>query len=109
MTALRRGFFRPIGILTYAEWEALALSLRIAAVVVAVTLPFAVLAAFFLAPASFGKTPADGLVYLPLILPPVAMGISFSLSSARGRLSPHTHANGLFCRPACPCSRSSNP
>jgi molybdate transport system permease protein len=62
-------------LLTAAEWEALALSLRIALVAVAVDLPFAFLAALVLARCHFrGKTLLDGLIHLPLVLPPVALG-----------------------------------
>lgn len=61
--------------LTAAEWEALGLSLRIALVAVAVDLPFAFLAALVLARCRFrGKTLLDGLIHLPLVLPPVALG-----------------------------------
>ncbi len=61
--------------LTAAEWEALGLSLRIALVAVAVDLPFAFLAALVLARCNFrGKTLLDGLIHLPLVLPPVALG-----------------------------------
>jgi molybdate transport system permease protein len=63
------------GILTAAEWEALALSLRVALVAVIVDLPFAFLAALVLARGSFrGRTLLDGLIHLPLVLPPVALG-----------------------------------
>ena len=63
------------GILTAAEWEALGLSLRIASVAVLVDLPFAFLAALLLARRRFpGKPFVDGLVHLPLVLPPVALG-----------------------------------
>jgi molybdate transport system permease protein len=61
--------------LTPAELEALLLSLRIAAVAVAAALPFAILAALLLARGRFlGKTLLDGIVHLPLVLPPVALG-----------------------------------
>ena len=63
------------GILTAAEWEALALSLRIAFVAVLVDLPFAFLAALLLARSNFrGRTLVDGMIHLPLVLPPVALG-----------------------------------
>src|SRR3954463_1345912 len=62
-------------LLTDAEFEALALSFRIATVAVLATLPFAFLCALLLARGRFrGKTIVDGLVHLPLVLPPVAMG-----------------------------------
>ena len=63
------------GFLTDAEFEALALSFRIAGVAVLATLPFAFLCALLLARGRFrGKTLVDGLVHLPLVLPPVAIG-----------------------------------
>lgn len=61
--------------LTEAETEALLLSLRIAGVAVAAALPFAFAAAYILARWRFpGKILLDGMVHLPLILPPVVMG-----------------------------------
>jgi molybdate transport system permease protein len=61
--------------LTEAEWEALALSFRVASVAVLSGLPFAFLTALLLARCRFrGKALIDGLVHLPLILPPVAIG-----------------------------------
>lgn len=62
-------------ILTEAELEALLLSLRISLVAVAASLPPAFLAALLLARGNFpGKTLVDGLVHLPLVLPPVIIG-----------------------------------
>jgi molybdate transport system permease protein len=62
-------------ILTPAESEALLLSLRISGVAVFCALPFAFAAALFLARAQFfGKTLIDGLIHVPLVLPPVAIG-----------------------------------
>ncbi|MDF1586759.1 molybdate ABC transporter permease subunit [Marinimicrococcus flavescens] len=61
--------------LTAAELEALLLSLKISSVAVLCALPFAVGAAALLARPSFrGKLVLDGLVHLPLVLPPVVMG-----------------------------------
>ena len=61
--------------LSDAEWEALLLSIRIASVGVAGALPFAVVAAWLLARVRFpGKTLVDGVVHLPLVLPPVVIG-----------------------------------
>ena len=63
------------GWLTSAEWEALGLSFRIALVAVACALPFAVAVALLLArPRLRGRALLDGLVHLPLVLPPVVMG-----------------------------------
>ena len=62
-------------LLTPAESEALLLSLRVAAVAVFVALPFALAPALLLARARFpGKVVVDGVVHLPLVLPPVAVG-----------------------------------
>src|SRR5689334_13180526 len=64
-----------IQILTPAESEALLLSLRVSSVAVFVALPFAFAAALFLARTQFfGKTLVDGLIHMPLVLPPVAVG-----------------------------------
>lgn len=61
--------------LTAAESEALLLSLRISTVAVLGALPFALGAALLLARARFpGKTLLDGLLHLPLVLPPVVVG-----------------------------------
>jgi len=63
------------GVLSAAEVQALALSLRVALVAVLADLPFAFLAALVLARSSFrGKTLLDGIIHLPLVLPPVALG-----------------------------------
>ncbi len=57
------------------ELEALLLSLRVAGVAVLVSLPFALGCAWLLARTSFpGKLLFDGLVHLPLVLPPVVVG-----------------------------------
>lgn len=63
------------GWLSEGEIQALLLSLRISLVAVAAALPFAAAAALVLARRSFpGKSLIDGLVHLPLVLPPVVMG-----------------------------------
>jgi len=63
------------GVLSAAEFQALALSLRVALVAVLADLPFAFLAALALARCNFrGKTLLDGVIHLPLVLPPVALG-----------------------------------
>jgi molybdate transport system permease protein len=60
---------------TDAELTALILSLRIAAVAVAWALPFAILVAAALAHGRFpGKALLDGIVHLPLVMPPVVVG-----------------------------------
>ena len=61
--------------LTPDEWTAVALSLRIATVATIVALPFGIAVAWLLARKSFwGKALIDGLVHLPLVLPPVVTG-----------------------------------
>jgi molybdate transport system permease protein len=61
--------------LTPVEVEALRLSLQVALVAVAGSLPLAVGVAWLLARHEFpGKTLLDALVHLPLVLPPVVIG-----------------------------------
>jgi molybdate transport system permease protein len=61
--------------LSPAEWTAVELSLRIALVATAWALPFGVAIGWLLARGKFwGKTVLDGLVHLPLVLPPVVTG-----------------------------------
>jgi len=57
------------------EWQAVALSLRVALVATAMSLPFGMLTAYALARWRFpGREVLNGLVHLPLILPPVVTG-----------------------------------
>jgi molybdate transport system permease protein len=61
--------------LTPEEWTAILLSLRIAVVATVVALPFGVAVAWLLARKRFpGKALLDGLIVLPLVLPPVVTG-----------------------------------
>jgi len=61
--------------LSPAEWTALKLSLRVAFWATILSLPLAVMVAFALAREQFrGKQVLNGLVHLPLILPPVVTG-----------------------------------
>ena len=61
--------------LTALEISALELSLRVALVSVVGSLPFGFAAAWLLARCKFpGKSLADGLIHLPLVLPPVVVG-----------------------------------
>ena len=67
------------------EWAALALSLRVSFWAVVITLPLALLVAWLLARRQFrGKSLLNGLVYLPLILPPVVTGYLLLLMFGRG-------------------------
>jgi molybdate transport system permease protein len=69
------------------EVEALRLSLRVGAASVLASLPLGLAAAFLLARGRFpGKLLFDGLVHLPLVLPPVAVG--FALLVLFGRHGP---------------------
>ena len=57
------------------EWTAVRLSLRIALTATAVSLPIGIFAAYALARWRFpGKTLVDGIIHLPLVLPPVVTG-----------------------------------
>jgi molybdate transport system permease protein len=71
-----------------AEIDALLLSLRVALVAVAFSLPPAIAAAWVLARCEFpGKALFDGLVHLPLVLPPVVVGYLLLLAfGVRGPL-----------------------
>lgn len=61
--------------LSPAEWTAIWLSLRIALVATLASVPLGVLVAYVLARWHFpGKTILDGLVHLPLVMPPVVTG-----------------------------------
>src|ERR1700687_1358302 len=73
--------------LTPDELGILALSLRVAVVSVICSLPLAILAAFALARLSCpGKTLADAIIHLPLVLPPVVVG--FALLVLFGKRGP---------------------
>jgi molybdate transport system permease protein len=70
--------------LTPDEWTAIRLSLRIAVVATAVALPFGIAVAWLLARKNFwGKALVDGVVYLPLVLPPVVTGYLLLISFGR--------------------------
>ena len=70
--------------LSPAEWVAIELSLRIAIVATAFALPFGMAIGWLLARKDFwGKTLLDGIVYLPLVLPPVVTGYLLLISFGR--------------------------
>ncbi len=76
-----------ISALTPEEWDALRLSLRVALAASLASLPVALALAFLLARGRFaGKALLDGLVLLPLILPPVVTG--YALLILFGRRGP---------------------
>jgi molybdate transport system permease protein len=66
------------------EWQAVTLSLRVSFWATVVSLPFGILVAYALARWQFwGKQVLNGLVHLPLILPPVATGYLLLLTFGR--------------------------
>ncbi len=72
-----------------AEWDALALSLRVSFWATLISLPFGVFVAYALARWRFpGRQLVNGLVHLPLILPPVVTGylllLTFGLQGPLG-------------------------
>ena len=70
--------------LTPQEWQAVMLSLQVAVWATALSLPLGILVAHVLARGRFpGKALLNGLVHLPLILPPVVTG--YLLLAAFGR------------------------
>lgn len=63
------------GFLGPAEWQAVALSLRVSLLATLCSLPFGIAVAYILARRRFpGHALLNGLVHLPLILPPVVTG-----------------------------------
>ncbi len=61
--------------ITPDEWVAIRLSLKVAGAATLLSLPLGILVAFALARGRFlGRTVLDGLVHLPLVVPPVVTG-----------------------------------
>ncbi len=70
--------------LTPEEWTAIRLSLRIASVATLCALPFGIAIAWLLARKNFwGKSLLDGIVHLPLVLPPVVTGYLLLITFGR--------------------------
>ncbi|MBL8572830.1 MAG: molybdate ABC transporter permease subunit [Hyphomicrobiaceae bacterium] len=70
--------------ITPEEWVAIRLSLRVASIATLASLPLALAVALLLARGRFpGKTLVDGLVHLPLVLPPVVTGYALLLLFGR--------------------------
>jgi len=70
--------------LTPDEWIAIHLSIRIAIVATVVALPFGIAIAWLLARKDFwGKSLLDGIVHLPLVLPPVVTGYLLLITFGR--------------------------
>ncbi|MCF8511663.1 MAG: molybdate ABC transporter permease subunit [Rhodobacteraceae bacterium] len=77
--------------LTPDEWRAVALSLRVSFWAMAISMPFGILVAYALARWNFwGKQMVNGIVHLPLILPPVVTGylllVTFGRKGVVGQL-----------------------
>lgn len=69
------------------EWNAVRLSLKVATIAMAASLPLAIAVAWLLARRDFwGKNLLNGLVHLPLVMPPVVTG--YLLLLAFGRRGP---------------------
>lgn len=67
-----------------AEWQAVRLSLRVGLIATLASLPLGILTAYALARWSFpGKQILNGLVHLPLILPPVVTGYLLLITFGR--------------------------
>ncbi len=78
-------------VLSPTEWQAVALSLRVSFWATLISLPFGILVAYALARWDFwGKQALNGIVHLPLILPPVVTGylllITFGTQGPVGRI-----------------------
>jgi len=70
--------------LTHEEWTAIRLSLWIASVATIVAMPIGIAVAWLLARKHFwGKALVDGIVHLPLVLPPVVTGYLLLISFGR--------------------------
>jgi molybdate transport system permease protein len=70
--------------LSPAEWTAVELSLRISIIATVFALPFGIAVGWVLARKNFwGKTLLDGIVYLPLVLPPVVTGYLLLITFGR--------------------------
>lgn len=82
-------------LLSDAELQALWLSLIVATRSVAISLPLAILVSWVLARGRFpGKTILDGLVHLPLVLPPVVVGYLLLLGfGTRGPIGHYLYEN----------------
>lgn len=69
------------------EWEAIALSLKVSFWAMVASFPFGLLVAFALARGNFwGKALLNGIVHVPLVLPPVVTG--YALLTVFGRRAP---------------------
>lgn len=81
--------------LSPVEWTALLLSLKVASVATLASLPVAIAVAWLLARKRFpGRAVLDGLVHMPLVLPPVVTGYALLvLFGRRGPIGAFLEAN----------------
>jgi len=71
-------------ILSDPEWQAVLLSLKVSSLAVVFSLPFGIFFAWLLVRRNFpGKALLDGLIHLPLVLPPVVVGYLLLLGFGR--------------------------
>ena len=71
-------------VLSEEEWVAIRLSLKVAWVAMIASLPLGILVAYLLARGRFwGKSVLNGIVHLPLILPPVVIGFLLLITFGR--------------------------
>ncbi|OOS01936.1 molybdate ABC transporter permease [Canicola haemoglobinophilus] len=70
--------------LSQSEINAIALSIKVALVSISMSLPFAIVVAWLLARKDFwGKAIINGVIHLPLVLPPVVIGYLLLISMGR--------------------------
>ncbi|MCB5203608.1 molybdate ABC transporter permease subunit [Neorhizobium sp. T786] len=71
-------------VLSEQEWVAIRLSLKVAVVAMIASLPLGIFVAYMLARGRFwGKSVLNGIVHLPLILPPVVIGFLLLITFGR--------------------------
>ncbi len=73
-------------ILSEYEWQAVELSLKVSGLAVVCSLPFGILMAWVLVRCRFpGKALLDGVIHLPLVLPPVVVGYLLLIAMGAAR------------------------
>lgn len=83
-------------VLTSADWQAMLLSTKVASIATLVALPFGFLVACLLHFSRFrGRTLLEGLVNLPLVLPPVVVGYLLLLLLGENGIGPWLESVGL--------------
>lgn len=94
--------------LTPEEWTAVGLSLRVATVATLASLVPGLAVAWLLARRRFpGRALLDGLVHLPLILPPVVTGYLLLLAFGRRGLLGAPSPRSAWCSPSAGPERRS--